>query len=68
MTNEFVYQARARLADGTQAICTTNAYDRDDAKFIFSHSYWGLVNGKEEKLERVDLRTVKLWEGYEANA
>ena len=64
MTNEFVFQARARLDNGQTAIITTNAYDRDDAKYQFAHFYWGrLADGTDVKLGRVDLRTVKLWEG-----
>lgn len=64
MTNEFVFQARARLDDGRNAVITIAAYDRDDAKYQLAHLYWGrLEDGTDAKLARVDLRTVKLWEG-----
>lgn len=64
MTNEFIYQASARLDDGRVAIVTIAAYDRDDAKYQLAHSYWGrLEDGTDAKLGHVDLRTVKLWEG-----
>ena len=63
MSNEFVYQARAKLADGRVGIITITAYDRADAKHQFAHHYWGFCEGKEQKLDKVDLRTVKLWEG-----
>lgn len=57
----YTYEAKIFLEDGSTTIGTVEAYDKEDAKIEFGHSFLATdKEGKQHRIIKVDYRTVKL--------